>query len=152
MMAASHPELSFDLHLNPLLNTSLTSRETIPEDYDMMVSLTEKQVSILLGVRLMYTAVPFHRTTKRGFDVREMRVVDGFRESLLGARAAMRRDNQQPTIVVSASPEELGTYCEMTRACLDECRGSSNELWCHLGSVDETEVSDFVAYLEGIQY
>ena len=118
------------------------------ENHDMTVSLSEMQVTIVLGARLMYMAVPFHRTTKRILDDREMQLADGFRETLLAARATVRNGSRQTTVRLPASSDELRIYSEMLRACLEECRNSRNDLWAHLGTVDEAEALTLLEYLE----
>jgi hypothetical protein len=116
-----------------------SSGGVMPENH---VPLTKEEVGIVLGVRLMYWGVPFHRITKRALSHEEDAAGDAVWERLLALRDAARtsessgghENDDPPFVFLPLTEEERRLYVEMTQACLAECGDDEIELRIQLGT------------------
>src|SRR5262249_46532909 len=122
--------------------------------------LTKEEAGIVLGVRLMYWGVPFHRTSKRELSRHKETAGDAVWERLLALRDAARARvssegreemTDAPFVFLPLTQEERCLYVEMTQACLDECGDDEVDLRIHLSTSDMAAVQRVVEKLEQLQ-
>jgi hypothetical protein len=124
--------------------------------------LTKEEVGIVLGVRLMYWGVPFHRARKRALSRHQEAIGDAVWERLLMLRDAARgRPSTSaggettaiaaPCVFLPLSEEEVLLYVEMAKACLTECGDEEIDLRLHLGTSERDKVEQLLAKLQRLQ-
>jgi hypothetical protein len=123
--------------------------------------LTKEEVGIVLGVRLMYWGVPFHRARKCALSRHKEAIGDAIWERLLVLRDAARSRESAaggeptadatPYVFLPLSDEEVLLYIEMTKACLAECGDDEIDLRLHLGTSGRDKVEQVLAKLQRLQ-
>ena len=124
------------------------------------LALTKEEVSIVLGVRLMYWGVPFHRTSKRALSREQDAAGDAVWERLLALRDAAKARvsthgweeiSDGPFVFLPLTEEERYLYVEMTQACLDECVDDEVDVRLHLSDSGRDAVQGVVDKLQRLE-
>jgi len=113
----------------------------------MMIPLSDREASILLGATLMHWGVPFHKVAKRELTDPQQAIVDAASEKLIALRQAYQRPQLQETQGVQLSDPEIGLLIDVVESCLDECGDDSTELSLQLKTRERQEVETLVRRL-----
>ena len=106
----------------------------------MMIRLSDKETSILLGATLMHWGVPFHAVAKRTLTEEQQAIVDAASDKLIELREASQRLPAPETQEVRLSHEEAGLLIAVVEDCLNECGDNATELRLQLSTGERAEV------------
>jgi hypothetical protein len=79
----------------------------------MMIQLSDREASILLGATLMHWGVPFRSVTKRALTDPQQAVVDAASEKLIALREAYQQPQLQGVQSVQLSDHEIALLIEV---------------------------------------
>ncbi len=113
----------------------------------MMLELSDREASILLGATLMHWGVPFHFAVKHELTNQAQAIVDAAVEKLRALRQAYLRPQLQEVLNVSLSEQELTVLIEVVEDCLAECGSDSIELRLQMNTSEPKEVEALVKRL-----
>jgi hypothetical protein len=105
----------------------------------MVLTLSDKEASVILGATLMHWGVPFHFTTKHVLTEPEQELLDELSERLISIRNTADQEEPIRPLFIAVSDEERRLLIEVLSACLAECGDNLMEISLHLkaGSKDE---------------
>ena len=106
----------------------------------MMIRLSDKEVSILLGATLMHWGVPFRRAARRELTEHQQAMVDEASDKLIGLREACQRSRVQEAQEVLLSDQEAALLIAVVEDCLNECGSDPTELGVQLKTSARNEV------------
>lgn len=106
----------------------------------MMMQLSDREASILLGATLMHWGVPFRCACRRELTDHQQAIVDEASEKLMALREAHQRSPLQETQAVHLSDEELALLVGIVDDCLGECGDDPTELSLQLKASNRMEV------------
>ena len=110
----------------------------------MVLQLSDREASILLGATLMHWGVPFRRAAKRELTDRQQAIVDEASEKLIALRESYLRLQLQEVHGVPLSAHEIGLLIEVIEDCLAECGNDATELSLQLKTSERQEVEALV--------
>lgn len=113
----------------------------------MVLTLSDKDASIILGATLMHWGVPFHFTTKPVLTTAEQALIDALSERLISLRNAIDTERPIPSLSFSVSDSERRLMIEVLSACLDECGDDSWEMSLHLKAESKDQVAVLIERL-----
>ncbi|VTS00350.1 hypothetical protein [Tuwongella immobilis] len=122
----------------------------------MLLSLSQRDVRILLGAQLMSFGVPFYRTTKPDLAPYEVimeelrsRLIKE-RNAILDARTGGASDERESSFLeLSLSPDEIRGGRIVLEACLAECGDDPTDLELHLRTRERQDVERLLAKFLG---
>jgi hypothetical protein len=126
----------------------------------VFLALTEEEVFIVLGVRLMYSGYPFHRTSKRALGSHKNAAGEAVWERLLALRDTARgrvaseglvKMADAPFVFLPLTEEERCVYVEMTQACLHECGEDEVDVRLHLSDSGRGAVQRVLDKLQQVE-
>jgi hypothetical protein len=106
----------------------------------MMIRLSDKEASILLGATLMHWGVPFRRATRRDLTEHQQGLVDEVSDKLIGLRETYQRSQVQETQEVLLADQEAALLIAVVEDCLKECGNDPTELNLQLKTSERNEV------------
>ncbi len=110
----------------------------------MILQLSDREASILLGATLMHWGVPFRSTAKRQLTDHQQAIVDSASDKLIALRAAYQQPQPQDVQGVHLSDHEVALLIEVVDDCLSECGNDSTELSLQLQTDERKEVETLV--------
>jgi hypothetical protein len=115
----------------------------------MILQLSDKDASILLGATLMHWGVPFRHATKRELSDSQQAIVDAASAKLIALREAALRPQLPDVRDVPLSDQELPLLIEVVEDCLAECGNDVTELRLQLKTGERQEVEALLSRLRG---
>jgi len=94
----------------------------------MMIRLSDKEASIILGATLMHWGVPFRSASRRELTEHQQALVDEASEKLIGLRETFQRSPGQEALEVPLGEEESALLIAVIEDCLHECGNDPTEL------------------------
>lgn len=110
----------------------------------MMISLTDREASMLLGATLMHWGVPFRGTCRRELTEHQQAIVDEASDKLIGLREWFQRPQVQEAPEVHLSDQEVVLLIAVVNDCLGECGNDPTELRLQLKTGERTEVENLL--------
>lgn len=106
----------------------------------MIIRLSDKEASILLGATLMHWGVPFRRAARRELTEHQQSLVDEASDKLIGLRETYQRPQVQEAQEVLLSDQEAALLIAVVEDCLNECGSDPTELSIQLKTSERNEV------------
>jgi hypothetical protein len=116
---------------------------------DMMIRLSDKEASIILGATLMHWGVPFRSATRRELTEHQQALVDEASEKLIGLRETYQRSPGQEPLEVPLEEQEAVLLIAVIEDCLHECGNNPTELSLQLKTSKRNEVETLLERLCG---
>lgn len=116
----------------------------------MGITLTDKEVSILLGATLMHWGVPFRFAAKHELSDEQQVMLDGASDKLVALREA-RRQSSHDSQEVHLTEQEITLLTEVLNDCLHECGNDPIELNLQLRTRNKTDVESLLARLRDLR-
>lgn len=122
------------------LSTFVAGFGETQEEPEMLMQLTDKESSILLGATLMHWGVPFRIVAKHDLTDEQQAIVDEASEKLIAVREQCIQ-SPHGSQSVELSDEEIALLAEIVEDCLNECGSDARELSIQLKTSDRDEVT-----------
>jgi hypothetical protein len=106
----------------------------------MMIRLSDKEASILLGATLMHWGVPFRKATKHELTGDKQALVDEASDRLIGLRDAWQLSHVQEGQEVYFSDQEAALLIAVVEDCLKECGNDPIELNLQLKTRERNDI------------
>ena len=106
----------------------------------MMLQLSDREASILLGATLMHWGVPFQIAEKRELSDQPQAIMDAASEKLIAFRGTCQRTQLQEVQSVPLLDIEIDLLIRVVEDCLAECGNDSTELSLQLNTSEREEV------------
>ncbi len=106
----------------------------------MMIRLSDKEASILLGATLMHWGVPFRAAARRALTEDQQAALDEASEKLIGLRESCQRLQPLEAQEVRLSDQEAVLLIAVVEDCLKECGDDAAELSLQLKTSERDEV------------
>lgn len=106
----------------------------------MMIRLSNREASILLGATLMHWGVPFRVAARRELTELQQALVDEASDKLVGLRETYQRPQPPESQEVHLSDQEAALLIAVVEDCLNECGGDRTELSLQLKTNERQEV------------
>jgi hypothetical protein len=110
----------------------------------MVLQLSDREASILLGATLMHWGVPFRSAAKRELAIQQQAIVDEASEKLIALRESYLRLQLQEVQGVPLSAHEIALLIDVVEDCLAECGNDATELSLQLKTSQRQEVEALV--------
>jgi hypothetical protein len=110
----------------------------------MMIRLSDKEASVLLGATLMHWGVPFRTTARRELTEHQQAIVEEASDKLIGLREQLRQRQPQEAQEVSLTDEQAALLIAIVEDCLNECGSDPTELSLQLKTSERNEVETLV--------
>ena len=106
----------------------------------MLIRLSDREASVLLGATLMHWGAPFRNSDRRELTERQQALVDEASEKLIGLRELYQRLHAGETQEVCLTKQEAALLTAVTEDCLNECGDDPIELSLQLKTRERGEV------------
>ena len=106
----------------------------------MMIRLSDKEASILLGATLMHWGVPFRRAVRHELTEQQQALVDEASDKLIGLRETYQRSAVREEQEILLSDSETAVLMMVVEECLLECGSDPTELSLQLKTRERSEV------------
>jgi hypothetical protein len=113
----------------------------------MMIRLSDKEASILLGATLMHWGVPFRHAARRALAEQQQTLVDEASDRLVALRESYRHSHTPESLEVTLSDQETILLIMIVEDCLNECGDDSAELDLQLNTRQRSQVEALLGRL-----
>ncbi len=113
----------------------------------MLIRLSDKEASMLLGATLMHRGVPFRMAARRELTEDQQAMVDGASDKLIGLRETHERSQSPKAQEVLLSDQESALLIAVVEDCLNECGSDPTELSLQLKTSEREEVETLLERL-----
>jgi hypothetical protein len=127
------------------LSTSVDGFAVTLEERDMMIRLSDQEVSVLLGATLMHWGVPFRRATRCQLTEHQQASIDAASDKLIALREMHQRNRSQEASELFLSEEEAALLIAVIEDCLNQCGSDPTELRLQLKTSDPKDVESLLA-------
>jgi hypothetical protein len=110
----------------------------------MLMQLSDRETSILLGATLMHWGVPFHRTKKHELTSEQQAIADVLSEKLISARQDAGSPILRQIQSVQLSDNDAALLVQILDDCLKEIGNDSTELSLQLKTTDRREIEALI--------
>jgi hypothetical protein len=113
----------------------------------MMIRLSDKEASILLGATLMHWGVPFRFAARRELTEHQQATVEEASDKLIGLREQIQHRQGQEAQEVHLTDEQAALLIAVVEDCLNECGDDPTELSLQLKTSERNEVETLLQRL-----
>jgi phage-related minor tail protein len=113
----------------------------------MMIRLSDKEASVLLGATLMHWGVPFRTAARRELTEHQQGIVEEASDKLIGLREQFQKRQAQEAQEVLLTDEQAALLIAVVEDCLNECGDDPTELSLQLKTSERNEVETLLQRL-----